>query len=237
MMYHPSRAENPTSKSRYAFWKTEDEADFVPQFDDEGVREEVLAAWKLDKARPDAEARAEELAELVRTSGKSMSTALAGQTVTGKEGSPAVTTQLTGQFTWLTQSSAPSTDPFNQPPPDLSSIPGIDELDTKFMEYVFDKLQDGEVGSVPNRTRSIYYAVQVVDRQPATSTDENAQRLAFLQESPRFQGGMFGSTAYSYSTSQEQSRIVRAWINNKMGAEYQVNIFPRDTKGSQEAPR
>ena len=35
----------------YLFWKTEDEKDHVPKFEDEGVRDEVLRAWKMIEAR------------------------------------------------------------------------------------------------------------------------------------------------------------------------------------------
>ena len=46
---------------RYVYWLTEDEPAHVPQFTDEGIRDQVVKAWKTAKARELASARAEKL--------------------------------------------------------------------------------------------------------------------------------------------------------------------------------
>lgn len=46
---------------RYVYWLTADEAAHVPQFTDEGIRDQVVKAWKTAKARELASARADKL--------------------------------------------------------------------------------------------------------------------------------------------------------------------------------
>lgn len=224
-LYNPKKAEDLLTNTRYAFWKIEDQPDAVPTLDTPGVMEEVIQAWKQDKATPLAQTRAEELAELVRTSEKSMSTALGEQTVTGVEGSLAITTQLTGDFTWITQSTAPSTDPFNRPPPQLSDINAIKSANDAFMKYVFQQLDDGDVGSTKNHDGSVYYVVQVLDRMPSTDLGLNALREEFLRQGIFSGGGMFGgSTPYDFIIGQTQQAVMRSWIDQKK-FQYKVSRF------------
>ena len=83
------------SRTRYLYWSTRQIAEHVPEtIKEDGVQEQVERAWRLIQARPDAEKRAEEVAELVRKAlGKktadgelpaSMTIALASESVTGE---------------------------------------------------------------------------------------------------------------------------------------------------------
>ena len=58
----PRLAELP-SAWEYVFWKTAEQQARVPEFDEPGVRDKVLYAWRLRKARQMALAKARELAQ------------------------------------------------------------------------------------------------------------------------------------------------------------------------------
>ncbi|MCH7990405.1 MAG: hypothetical protein IID46_14790, partial [Planctomycetes bacterium] len=82
------------SGNQFAYWKTEDIESFVPEtLDEPGIREQVLHAWKMGKAREKVQKRAEELAEIVRNSETEMSEALKEETLTGKESDIKLTVQ------------------------------------------------------------------------------------------------------------------------------------------------
>ena len=64
-LFRPNQAI-ASNGTRYAYWKIEDHPRHIPEWDDPGIKGEVLAAWKIHEARSIAKARAEELAKLVR---------------------------------------------------------------------------------------------------------------------------------------------------------------------------
>ena len=57
----------------FVFWKTDDQPDHIPKWEDPGIQAEVLRVWKLDEARKLALKRAGELkTEAAAKSGKSL---------------------------------------------------------------------------------------------------------------------------------------------------------------------
>lgn len=172
-------AETPVSgasRDMYVFWKVQHVPAHVPTFDELGVREQVLAAWKLQQSLPEAKKRAEQLAELVRNSKGAMAPVFAGQTVTGAANALALTVQESPEFSWWRESSAPDTS-MRQPPLQLSNPVVVTGAGMKFMEYVFDELKEGEVGVSFNDDASVCYVIKVISRRPA---DREAFKLAPL---------------------------------------------------------
>lgn len=222
-LFDPTTVESPLTSNLNVYWKIGDQPEHVPSLDEPGVREKVIAAWKIERARPLAEKRAKELAELVTNSKKGMNEALAGQTVTGKEGAPAVTTRLSESFSWLRESSAQQTDIFQRSPPRLSEVGAIKSISNEFMKIIFDQMKEGEIRAIPNRDNSIYYVVQVLDRFPADQDQENALRQMFLRENLFM--GMFGETPYRYQLRQQDARIHMAWVQ-ELRKKYNVRWTP-----------
>ena len=72
--YQPGISQD-SDQNYYLFWKTAETEEKVPNFDDEGVRDEVLAAWKRVQARELALKKAGQLAEQARRGGKSLEAA------------------------------------------------------------------------------------------------------------------------------------------------------------------
>jgi hypothetical protein len=209
-LFDPMVVENGLTSDLYAVWKTGDRVEHVPTLDEPGVQEEVVQAWKLEKARPLADERAQKLADLVRDSKKGMAEALKDQTITGKEGSPQLTSRLTESFSWLRESSAPQPDMFRPSPPQLTQVAAIKNISPEFMRTIFKEMSNGEIRSIPNRDKSVYYVVEVTDRFPSTPEDENLFRQMFLRENLFM--GPFGESPYRYQMRLQDSRIHLAWV-------------------------
>ncbi|QDT38515.1 hypothetical protein [Stratiformator vulcanicus] len=179
-------AEDPTEGSRFAFWKLDDRDAYVPDYDEEGIVEQVTEAWYAVKSSELARERAEAVAEAARESGKeSLEEALATDsgpmTVTGDKEGEALTVRTTPPFTWLRQSTAP-TFGLNLPVLEPSQVPGLEPVGPDFMDTVFEELGDGEIGSAPSLDRSTYYVVKVLDRSPNNAGDMEALRQEFMNE-------------------------------------------------------
>lgn len=87
-LFIPEEAEGQLDDSRYAFWAAGEQEQHVPTFEEAGVRDQVIEAFKTLKARPVAEARAKAIAELLtdKIGGgeiASISEGIAGETVLG----------------------------------------------------------------------------------------------------------------------------------------------------------
>lgn len=212
----PQAAEALATNDLFVHWKIRDDADYVASFKDSAtgkpnaaIRKEVLEAWKFQQAQPLAQNRAESLAELAKKGEptKSLKELLADQTVTGDEGSPTLAVNETPAFSWLRRSSAQMPNPFSpQPPPQLSSPAFIDRPGTEFMQTVFEKLNPGEIGVVPNVDHSIYYVVKVTIRN-------EPDHAAFMKEQLFGGGGMgfFFATPYDQLASREQQQTNFQW--------------------------
>ncbi|RMG40137.1 MAG: hypothetical protein D6725_03970, partial [Planctomycetota bacterium] len=212
-VFQPMEAMDPPPlRNRYVYWVVEYREPHVPTFDEPGVREEVERQWRLFNARPAAERRARELAEKVREAikaGKTMAEGLEGEKLTEAESAPPVSVFETPEFTWLRpyQPSVPRLNPFenNEPPVEVSSIPGIEGTDDAFMEKVFG-LAVGDVATVPNADRSVFYVVHVVRR--SHQAEEELQQL--LQDF--LNADVFDSRIHRYLAGQSQARLLRRWI-------------------------
>ena len=187
-------------ETRYAWVITEYAPTFVPTLEDEGIRDQVVLAFKRTKARELAKARGEEIVTAIKAGlekpegdKKTMSETLDGMTVLGTDSSPVLSMRQTLPFSWMEQSMTPQMNFMQQPTARLSSIRFADEIagtiryaGPKFMQVVFEELGNNEVAVVPNEDFSNYYVVQVLDRTPADQNGEDILRQQFLTEGKQF---------------------------------------------------
>jgi hypothetical protein len=213
-LYYPRRANSIFGDKTYAYWKTADIPSKVPDFAD--VKTQVAEAWKFFQARPRAQKRAEELAELVQTSNKPITEALSGQTITGKDDSPAVVVKTTPPFSWL---SMPRNLPFqfNQgfTPPTISVVDGVRQPGDAFMKKVFEDLKVGDTGVAPNGPRSDFYVVHVRERDTEKNPDGDNLALRALQDRFLLEGSTgFFNPAYMMLSQTSQAEIDSNWRTN-----------------------
>ncbi|HID22163.1 MAG TPA: hypothetical protein EYP14_07145 [Planctomycetaceae bacterium] len=245
-LFMPDVAEDIVTNSRFAYWAVQDVQEHVPTFDEPGVREQVVRAWKLQQARPKAEARAKELAERARkatarstadenNSAKTPTLAelLKGQTATGAPDGPPLNIVSTPQFSWLTMSN-PSVPPLNpfQPPPSTVQLtdlsPLVDKAGEEFMRTVFDRLKPGEIGVAPNADKTVYYVVHVKERIPGTPEAEAAMREQFLKENP------FASQSFQQLARRKRSEVYLKWLD-EFQRKYEVRWNEREQEEDQHA--
>ncbi len=230
LLFYPRPADAFVRDKRFAYWKIADFPSKVPEYQD--VKDQVVEAWKFEMARPLAEKRAKELANLVETAKKPMSEVLTGQTVNNLPDGPAVTVHPTSRFTWL---NVPRNIPmqFQQqmPEPQISVIDGVDRPDNEFMKTVFEDLAVGQTGVAANQIRSAYYVVQVKDRDGVPEkTDDDNLALKSLQQQFLMDGRTgFFNPAYMALARYPQSEIVMQW-QSKLKDRYNLE-FP----GEQES--
>ncbi len=187
-------------ESRYAWVITEHVLSHVPTLDDAGVRDQVILEFKRKKARDLVKARAEELvteieAGLAKPEGekKTMSETLDGKTLLGTPDSTVLAMRQTLPFSWMEQAMTPQMNFMQQPTAELSSIRFADEIagairyaGPKFMQVVFEDIDNNGVGIVPNDDFSSYYVVQVLDRTPSDTNGEEILKQQFLTEAKQF---------------------------------------------------
>ena len=162
------------------FWKTEDEKEHVPKFEDKGIRAEVLRAWKLIHARDIALKAAETLAAEARKADKPLKQVFADR--------PERHVILPSKFTWL---NFPNVAHGWQQPARLSAVEGVDMPGWDFMREVFG-LQQGQVGVAFNAPKTIAYVVRPsqftpsydvlrpqFETEPLPSTPPPARRTAW----------------------------------------------------------
>jgi len=173
----------------YLFWKTQDERERVPKFDDQGVRDEVLRTWKMIRARSLAMTEADKLAGEARKSDKFLKQTFADR--------PDLHVIFPEPFSWMTfgnvpLGSAPSA-------ARLSAVPGIDMPGQEFMRAVFD-LQPRQVGTALNAPKTAAYVVRVTELSPS----ENV--LWALFEVDNF-------STYAPVAQEDQRQIYIAWLD------------------------
>jgi hypothetical protein len=149
-----------TSKFRYAvsrdanaaylFWKNDDEKETVPKFDDKGVREEVLHAWKMIQARSLAKKAAKSLADQASSGGKRLD-----QLVKDR---PDMRVVLPPKFSWMTEIPVASTTQ-QRPRFRISAVAGVPMAGDDFMATVF-QLEPGQVGVAFNAPETVVYVVR-----------------------------------------------------------------------------
>lgn len=155
--------------NHFLFWKTAQAEERVPAYEDAGVRERVLQAWKMVQARGRARREAERLAEQARKANKPLKEFFARQ--------PGFVVHESEPFSWMTYGAFPAW--WAQVPPEISPIRS-EERDpatgaqteivvmpgNELMREVF-RLQKGQIGVATNRPETIVYLIRVIDVTPA----------------------------------------------------------------------
>lgn len=212
-LYSPQRADSP--KMRYAYWTIEQIPAKVPDLKNDVTRNLVIEAWKFEKARVLAEARARELTELVKKSPTDIPAALSGQTINGTKESPAVTVRESSRFSWLrTSQTVPS---MGLPRPEVSEIDNVEHPGAEFMKLIFEQLGEGDVGMGLNQPKTVFYVVRAHDRDGAgPDGGVTLQRLQeqFLKERAVAEvpkGGFSFPTASDFLSAQIQNILDGLW--------------------------
>lgn len=211
-------AQSPLNDSRYVALKIDDREPRVPSLDEKpakgqkSIKEKVTDVWKIQKARELAEARAQELAK-ADDEKKDFADVAKEQTVTGKAGGDPLVVRQVGPFSWMRESTAPSTSfaPPMHVPTELPQLAGAGE---EFMHLVFEQAAPGRATVVPSEDKSTFFVVEVDKR---SSEEDLAQaRQQFLKQdffSDPFMG-MFGMPMNPYRRQMaiENERLRAEWF-------------------------
>ncbi len=166
---------------KYLCWKTESKDAYIPELDE--VRDEVVAAWKIDQARTKAKESAQAVANKVGDGEDPWASAV-GTT------EQALVVKDVPPFTWLTS--------FGQGV-NLSPVQKLDLVGDEFMQHVFSSTP-GKTVVAPNNAKSKYYVVRVVDFSP---TDEELHA--------RFENSGWQSSGPMQVAQQEFSNSLMGW--------------------------
>ena len=142
--------------SLFMFWKTDDEKEQVPKFED--VRAEVLRAWKLIRARDLALEAAKKLAAEAQKANQPLKQVFADQ--------PERHVILPSKFTWLNFGNVAMS---WQQPARLSTVEGVQMPGWDFMREVFS-LERGQVSVAFNAPKTIAYVVRPSEFTPSYET-------------------------------------------------------------------
>ena len=222
--FSPRRADIPRG-ARYTYWKTLEVPAKPPELKDALVHKKVLEAWKLEKARPLAEKRANELVALIKQGEADIAGALSGQTINGTNDSIAASIRETAKFSWLRlPQSLPQ---FGLQQPTESTIDGIGQPGYLFMKTIFDDMQDGDVKVVANASKSSFFVVRVHDRDGVTTEVEGVTSLADLQKQfLREQFSNFLPTPYEFIGAEIQAMVDNRWragFRQRFGIDFESN--------------
>jgi hypothetical protein len=149
-LYVPRMVHDGESGAYYTIWKTEDLPPTAPPL--EAVREQVVAAWRRERAEAEAKKQAEALAEAAKEAGGDLAKALpegSGLRVQSTDRFPQVRT-----FPWPQQGTE------IRLPVEIPQIPGAGE---QFVNEVF-QWEDGQVGVLPDAPRDHFYVVRLAER-------------------------------------------------------------------------
>lgn len=232
-LYRPLRLEDEKGDI-YVAWKSQFVPLHVPEFTDEGIKELVLKAWKLEQARPLAEKRAEALAELARKSQKSLTEGLVDQKVIPDGEGEVLKINVTDSFPWLKTTTVPGPNPLAaEVRPEMSDVPSVAKPGEKFMKKIFEELKPGEIGVTQDFDASNYYVVQVKDREPSEEALAEKRNEFFTGRLFGFSfGGMrFGMTPYDYLSDVETQQTVAEWVQ-RLEKSYKVEFLKEDDAGN-----
>lgn len=157
--------------NRYLAWKTEETEERVPQFDETGMREQVVRAWKLVQAKSLATKEAENLAKEAHQANKSLKDFFAG-----REG---ITVSEPEPFSWMTFGSLPPMAWGNRPP-QLSEVKGAEYAGQRFMQAVF-RLSVGDVGVALDEPETTVYLVRPEEFSPLEAVLQKEFEAASLR--------------------------------------------------------
>jgi peptidyl-prolyl cis-trans isomerase D len=135
--------------------KIEDDEPRVPPLDE--IRNEVIATWKREHARPLADQAAREFAEKVtKDGGKIKEEIVNGRSVI-----------ITPLRTRMQPGFPIPGQMFQNGPPTLTEIPELPNAGDDLRDAIFS-LEPGRVLVAPNQPKTVYYALTLNDRIPAT---------------------------------------------------------------------
>lgn len=179
-VYQPIEAKD-VSGNRYIVMMKSDTPGRVPEFAE--VRDEVIKAWKMQKAAELAEKRATELAKKAEESKQPLTEFFAD--------TPDTKVVRTDSFSELTGGDVGvfngQLQPFRLSQPEGLVAPG-----PEFMKKVFE-LKDGQVAGVLNHDHTIAYVVRVVEHQPPLTE----LHTAYLQDAGSWPGAYIMSRAHA----------------------------------------
>jgi hypothetical protein len=170
-LYQPN-ASFDIDNNRFISVKTSDTPARVPKLSE--VRDEVVRAWKLDKAADLALKHAEELAKQAQTEGKSLEDALA-------DDKKAKITK-TDPFAWLSPGTV-SRETQQLQSFHIAQPEGIVAAGPELLQKVFT-LGDGNVGAALNHDHSIAYVLRIADHENTPAE----LRQTFLGEADQWYG-------------------------------------------------
>ncbi|MCY2968407.1 MAG: SurA N-terminal domain-containing protein [Planctomycetota bacterium] len=214
--------------NRYILWKVRELPDRIPTLDDPGVREQVVKAWRRIQAIPKARERAEAIAAAARKE-ESLEKAIADQTVTGAKDGAELAMVTSPEFSWFRASSAMSQ--FGREQLDLGNPVVLDGVGEKFMEAVFDKLEEKQIGVITNDDASIQYVIRVKERR-------EANREAF-KSAPLFgiSIGKFQLPSQYQELANREAGRVRMGYGMELQKRYAVKYRDRETGALVEPTR
>lgn len=163
-LFEPRTTEADIDGNRFIIVKTSDTPGRVPKLSE--VRDEVVRAWKLQKAAELAEKHAEELAKKIEESKQPLTTYFADN--------PEIKVVRTDLFSELTGGAIGIVNGrFAQQPYRLSQPDGIVAPGPSFMKDVFS-LKDGDVGAALNNDHTLAYVIRLVEHQPPLADLQSA---------------------------------------------------------------
>lgn len=181
----------------YVFWKTEEHPAEVPPLDE--IRDEVVEAWKLEKARDLAKAAAEKAAQEANAKAASLKPNAEGTRESALLALYPKKAKSAGQFTFLP----------HQFDPTAGEISNVENAGPDLRQAIFS-LREGEVNFAANNDRSIYYLVEVTkDMQPPAQTVDRflATPTQFLMQ--MIQPSLMGERQnFQYEVVQEMTERV-----------------------------
>jgi hypothetical protein len=140
------------------------------------VRDEVVKAWKFQKAAEIAQKNADEIAKKAQESKSPLTSFFADD--------PSIKVTRTDPFSELTGGDIGVVNgQLEQSPFRLSQPEGLHAPDPDFMRRLF-QLKDGDVAALPSHDHTIVYVVRVVEHQPSI----NELRTAYLGEANTWSG-------------------------------------------------
>jgi hypothetical protein len=185
----------------FVFWKTDDQPDHIPKWEDAGIQAEVLRVWKLAEARKLAVARAEELKKLALDKanvGKPLGTLPVGKKKDFKVLQPP-------EFSFLTQM-------YGAGRLQLGEVFGLDKVGVEFMQKVF-KLDPGQVDVVANQPKSEIYVVRAIAFTPFDELWSNFTAEADEWSLYTANGQSDKIAGLRQMVFEDQSEVSQAWLN------------------------
>ena len=232
-LYTPSKgnatineeADGTSIEQYYAFWEVNQDTAHVAKFEDPGIKEQVIAAWKLEKAYELAVKRATDLVQRANNNkDKPLGEVLKDQTVSRAKDSAALVVATTNPFTWMsTPAPGMQANPFQTPPPSPTKINFVEEPGVEFYQAACEDLQVGETGFAPDYDHTHVYVIRVDSRSPAPGPELEKLRETFLKE--RLFGISFMQfdlpTSYDQLRRAEEQRLIYEW-SQELRARYNI---------------